>query len=206
MLEVVSRYPVLASCEKEIAAAETILEAAFRAGNKLLLCGNGGSNADAAHIAGELGKGFVKARPLSDEKKAAMRAKCPALDEEALTLLQDALPALPLDAGNALGSAFCNDVEPSLVYAQQVLGLGKPGDVLLALSTSGNSANVVEAAKVAKGLGLLVIALTGETGGRLRELSDVCIRVPAQETYKVQELHLPVYHQICLDIEEKFFG
>lgn len=206
MLDVISRYPVLAACEADILAAEELLIAAFRAGHKLLICGNGGSCADAGHIAGELGKGFVKKRPLSPAKRAAMAHRWPCVDPKVLDTLQDALPVIPLDLGGPLGSAFSNDVSPNLTYAQQVLGLAREGDALLCISTSGNSANIVEAAGVARALGATVIALTGETGGQLYNISHVTIRAPERETYKVQELHLPIYHQICLDIEKALFA
>ena len=205
-MELIHRYPLLAVCEADILAAEELLTDCFRGGGKLLLCGNGGSCADAGHIAGELGKGFVKKRPLSSQKRADMLSRCPALDPLALDALQDALPVVPLSMGGALGSAFSNDVQPDLVYAQQALGLGRAGDLLWCISTSGNSKNVVEAAKVARGLGMRVLSLTGQTGGALLALSDISIRVPETDTFRVQELHLPVYHQICLDIEAAFFS
>ena len=204
--ELIERYPALAGCRVDIENAVDAVEKAYRAGGKLLLCGNGGSCADCEHISGELMKGFLKKRPLGDEKKREMRANYPEIDEAVLDKLQDALPAIPLTSLSALNSAFCNDVDPSLIYAQSVLALGKKGDALIAMSTSGNSKNVVEAAKVAKSLGLCVIALTGMSGGKLKEISDVCICAPECETFKVQELHLPIYHYICAEIEKRFFA
>ena len=151
-------------------------------------------------------KGFMNKRPLSSEQKSKMQGRCDSISSDTLEKLQSALPAIPITSFSALNTAFSNDVEPNLIYAQSVLALGKSGDVLLAISTSGNSKNVVEAARVAKGLGLGVIALTGVGGGMLAGLADVTIRVPESETYKVQELHLPVYHYICAAIEKHFFG
>jgi len=205
MKELLSRYSALAACESDLLAARELLLRCYTAGSKLLLCGNGGSCADCDHIVGELMKGFLKKRPLSAEQKAAMQARCPQLTEDTLSRLQAGLPAISLPAITALSTAFCNDADPALVYAQSLLALAAPGDVLLAISTSGNAANVRHAAQTARGLGLLVIALTGASGGALRELADVCIRVPETETFKVQELHLPVYHWLCAAVESHFF-
>ena len=201
----IQRYPALADCARDIEAAIAATVGCYTAGGKLLMCGNGGSCADSDHIAGELLKGFLKMRPLSDEQIAAMQAACPELGTETVKKLQGGLPAIPLTAMAALFTAFCNDVDPALVYAQQVLALGKTGDVFIGISTSGNAANVAEAAKVAKAQGLTVIGLTGAKGGKLRELADICICVPETETFKVQELHLPVYHCLCAAVEEHFF-
>ena len=204
--ELYSRYPVLEACRDAIEAARQMWIDGYTRGGKLLICGNGGSCADAAHIVGELMKGFLKKRPLSDAQKAAMKARCPALEEEALNRLQCGLPAVALPAFDALNSAFCNDVDPELIYAQPLMGLGRPGDMLLCISTSGNSKNVVAAAKVGKALGLTVLGLTGRSGGTLKELADLCICVPETETFKVQELHLPVYHYLCAETEAHFFA
>ena len=204
--ELIVRYPSLANCQKEIGAAAEMLIDTFKGGGKLLLCGNGGSCADCEHISGELMKGFLSKRALSEEKRAEMKTNCPEIADSVLDSLQAALPAIPLTSFTALTSAFSNDVDPSLVYAQSVMALGRKGDVLIAISTSGNSKNVVEAARVARALGLNVISLTGESGGKLREISDVCICAPERETYKVQELHLPIYHYICAEIEDRLFS
>ena len=206
MNELIERYAVLAVCKEEITAARNILISCYKNGGKLLLCGNGGSCADCEHIAGELMKGFLKMRLLPDELKNEMEQNCPQLDGELLNRLQGGLPAISLTAFTALNSAFCNDVDPELVYAQPLMALAEKNDVLVAISTSGNSKNVVNAAKVAKGLGIKVVALTGASGGVLKELADVCIRVPETETFKVQELHLPVYHFLCAEIEKYFFN
>lgn len=205
VLSLMERYPVLQVCREEIQKAVDLWCKAYENGGKLLLCGNGGSCADAQHIAGELMKGFLKKRPLTGEQKASMQRNYPELDESVPNKLQRALPAVVLSDATVLNSAFANDVDPCLVYAQQTLGLGTAGDVLVCLSTSGSSQNVVEAAKVAKSIGLSVVALTGSSGGRLKEIADVCITVPAVETYQVQELHLPVYHCLCAAVEAHFF-
>lgn len=206
MLEtLIERYPVLANIKDDINnATEKIIEC-YEKGGKLILCGNGGSSSDCDHIVGELMKGFLKMRPLSQEKKAEMLKNCPVLDDETLSKLQGGLPAISLPNISGLNSAFCNDVDPELIYAQSLVSLGNSGDVLLALSTSGNSKNVFAAAKVAKGLGLTVIGLTGKTGGKLKDVCDLCICAPETETFKIQELHLPIYHFLCAKVEEHFF-
>ena len=203
--KLLTRYPALESCAGEIEKAKDMLIACYGRGGKVLLCGNGGSAADCEHIVGELMKGFLSKRPISSRQKAVMQERCPDLCEEMLDKLQLGLPAISLPGLTALNAAFCNDVDPELIYAQSVLALGKPGDILLGLSTSGNAKNVCAAAKVAKGLGLTVIGLTGESGGQLKLLSDTAICVPETETYKIQELHLPVYHYICAAVEQHFF-
>ena len=161
--ELICRYPVLKTCEKEITNAKNILIDCFKNGNKLLLCGNGGSCADCDHIVGELMKGFLLKRPIGEEKKAEMKKNSPTLDENTVEKLQSALPAISLPAFSALNTAFCNDVDAELLYAQALYGLAKEGDVLLAISTSGNSKNVLQCAKVARAVGVRIIALTGET-------------------------------------------
>lgn len=203
--ELLNRYPQLTVCTDELKKVVAVLVDCYQNGGKLLLCGNGGSCADCDHIVGELMKGFLKKRSLSDEQKAEMQKNYPLLDETMLNKLQGGLPAIALPSITALNSAFCNDVDPELIYAQAVLALGNKNDVLIAISTSGNSKNVVAAAKVAKGLGITVVALTGNTGGKLKDCSDILVAVPENETYKVQELHLPVYHYLCAAIEEAFF-
>jgi len=195
----IQRYPPLSACAGDIAAAAKTLEDSFRSGGKLLLCGNGGSAADSDHIAGELLKGFGHARtlPAADAKK---------LGGDLAKNLQGTLPAIPLPQLTALVSAFGNDCDPKYVYAQLTWGLGRAGDVLLAITTSGNSQNVLHAADTAKARGMKVIGLTGATGGKLLAKCDTCIRVPEKETFKIQEFHLPVYHCLCLMLEETFFG
>ena len=203
--ELFERYPSLTACEREIVDARDALISCYENGGKVLLCGNGGSCADCDHIVGELMKGFLKKRPLSAEKRAEMK-KNYAVDDEILDALQAGLPAVSLPAITGLNSAFCNDVDPELIYAQSVLGLANVGDILIALSTSGNAKNVAHAVAVAKALGVTVIGMTGEGGGTLGKEADICIRVPERETFKVQELHLPVYHYLCAAVEEYFFS
>lgn len=204
--ELLSRYSVLNACVDEIESAKNEIIACYKNGSKLLLCGNGGSAADCDHIVGELAKGFLKQRPLSEDKKKQMLSLCPELTLDVLNKLQVGLPAVSLPSFAGLNSAFCNDVDPELIYAQSVLALAKKGDVLIALSTSGNSKNVVAAALLAKSLGVKVIALTGQSGGKLRHIADICICAPETETYKVQELHLPIYHYLCAQAEAHFFA
>lgn len=200
-----TRYPQLEACRSDLESALELLERCYRQGGKLLICGNGGSCADAQHIVGELMKGFLKKRPLSSRQKEQMCTVCPDLPEPLLEELQGALPAISLCQESALTTAFANDVAAEAIFAQQVLGYGRPGDVLLAISTSGNAKNVGCAAQVATAIGLKVIGLTGITGGKLKSLADVCICVPEAETFRIQELHLPVYHALCAQLEEIFF-
>ena len=205
MNELINRYPKLESSKDDIEKAVSVIINCYEKGGKLLLCGNGGSSSDCEHISGELMKGFLKSRPLSQEQKAAMKKKCPLLTGKELSLLQGGLPAISLPSLTALMTAYGNDVSSELCYAQGVLALGVEGDVLFAISTSGNAKNVVAAAKVAKAKGMKVVALTGKDGGKLKALSDVAICVDESETYKIQELHLPVYHYICSEVEKHFF-
>jgi D-sedoheptulose 7-phosphate isomerase len=195
----------LIAAKPDIERAKEAIIKAFETGGKLLLCGNGGSCADCEHIVGELMKGFMRKRELPEEKKLEMIKNADFIDREWLCQLQGGLPAISLPSAAALNTAFCNDVNPELIYAQQLMGLGKSGDVLLCISTSGNSKNVCAAATVGRALGITVIGLTGKSGGRLKEIADICICVPETETYKVQELHLPVYHYICAEAEKYFF-
>ena len=200
------RHPGLAVVREDVHRAFAALRDTFRAGGKLLVCGNGGSAADADHIVGELMKGFMKRRPPSREQASALRRADPAQGEWMADRLQQALPAVALTGHGALATAFANDVAHELVFAQQVFGLGRPGDALLAISTSGNSRNVLYAATAARAGGLRVIGLTGEDGGKLAPMCDVAVRVPARSTPAVQEYHLPVYHAICMMLEEEFFA
>lgn len=205
----IQNHPALSACREEILAARDRLIAAYRQGHRLLLCGNGGSCADCDHITGELLKGFLSPRPLTAEHRAAIAYALPDGDPDAALLaekLQGGLPALSLPAQTALISAFSNDVDASLVYAQLVWAQGQAGDALLCLSTSGNSRNVVLAAKTARAKGMTVIALTGERDSALSALADVTVKAPARETYRVQEYHLPIYHYLCAEVEAAFFG
>ncbi len=203
--DLLKRYPCLSEIKNDIIRASEAIISCYENAGKILLCGNGGSCADCDHIVGELMKGFLKKRPVSDARREEMKAGCPCLEDEIISKLQCGLPAVSLTSMPALNSAFCNDVEPELIYAQSLMALGVKNDVLIAISTSGNSKNVYAAVKVAKALGLKVIALTGASGGRLKELADVCICVPETETFKIQELHLPVYHYLCAETEAHFF-
>lgn len=200
------RYPALLSCRKDIEASAQRIGDSFARGGKLLIAGNGGSAADAEHIVGELMKSFVLPRPLDASLMERMRKIDPQRGALLAQHLQQGLPAIALDGHPALSTAFQNDCEPQLVFAQQVIGYGQKGDALLAISTSGNSENVLYAAIAAKAKGMAVIGLTGSRESRLSALADICIRVPATETYQVQELHLPVYHALCMMWEKRFFG
>lgn len=200
------RYPSLMKIKEDIAAAYEILKDCYEAGGKLLIAGNGGSCADAEHIVGELMKGFVKRRPVTEELAEALRKTDESRGQVLAERLQRGLPAIALTGHAGLTTAFLNDVDGEMAFAQQLLGYGRKGDVFLGITTSGNSANVLYAAVTAKALGMKVIGLTGRDGGKLAALCDAAIIVPEQETYKIQELHLPVYHALCLMLEESFFA
>ena len=192
VIELVERYPNLAPISENVENAINILINCYKNGGKLLLCGNGGSASDCSHIVGELLKGFLKKRPTGS-------------DDEIISKLQCGLPAISLCESTAIFTAFCNDVDPDLVFAQQVYGLGKKGDVLIGITTSGNSSNVLKAMHTAKQIGMETISLTGGNGGKIKALSDICLIVPECETFKVQELHLAIYHCICAAVEGYFF-
>ena len=196
--ELTSRYPVLEAVKGDVLAAYEILRDCYAGGGKLMIAGNGGSCADSEHIVGELMKGFKKQRPVP----ADMREK---LGEDLADHLQGALPAISLAGHAALSTAFLNDVAPDMVFAQQVYGYGNENDVLLAITTSGNSGNVLHAVKVAQAKNMKTIGLTGAKGGKLKEAADTCICVPGSCTADIQELHLPVYHALCAMLEERFF-
>ncbi len=199
------RYPVLASCTSEISAAFDVLEHLFSSGNKLLICGNGGSAADSEHMVGELMKGFMKPRkiPAAD---AAKVEKSGGADGAAVSVrLQGALPAIALTSQVSLNTAVSNDTHAEMIFAQQVYGLGRKGDAVLGISTSGNSRNVINAFIVARALEMKTIALTGRSGGLFGPFVDVVIRVPADNVLEIQELHLPVYHILCVELEDRFF-
>lgn len=201
----IERYPSLAVCREDIMSAYEILRQSYEHGGKLLVTGNGGSAADSEHIVGELMKAFVKKRTLSAEYSQRLIEANAELGPTLALHLQGALPAIALDGHLALTTAYMNDCEPLLCFAQQVNGYGNQGDTFLGISTSGNSKNVLYAATVAKAKGLKVIGLTGAKDNKLAAMADVCINVPATETFKIQELHLPVYHCLCLMLEEYFF-
>ncbi|WP_270203465.1 MULTISPECIES: D-sedoheptulose-7-phosphate isomerase [Lachnospiraceae] len=202
----ISRYPVLECCEDSIIRAYFMLEESYAAGHKLLVAGNGGSAADSEHIVGELMKGFKLARKLDEAISQKLINESEELGKTLAENLQGALPAIALDGHPALSTAYMNDCEPLLCFAQQVNGYGAEGDVFLGISTSGNSKNILYAAVTAHAKGMKVIGLTGAKDSKLDVLSDVCIKVPQTETYMIQELHLPVYHCLCLMLEDRFFG
>ncbi len=201
----IERYPQLAPIRGDIAMVYEMMKDAYASGHKLLVAGNGGSAADSEHIAGELMKGFVKSRTLPEEMVSRLKAVDPGCGAVLAENLQGALPSLALTGQPGLSTAVLNDLDGKFVYAQLLYGYGQPDDVFLAITTSGNSENIYLACVVAKAKGLKVIALTGKTGGKVSRLADASIIVPEQETYKIQELHLPIYHALCLMLEEHFF-
>jgi D-sedoheptulose 7-phosphate isomerase len=194
----IQRYACLSICRQAIEATYNALCISFQQGGKLLICGNGGSASDSGHIAGELLKSFRLPRPIPTEK-------CAQLGEDLSSKLQGALAALSLPDFVAINTAYANDGDPHYHFAQLTWALGNPQDAFLGISTSGNAKNVCLAARVARAKGMKVIGLSGETGGVLKPLCDTCICVPEQETYKIQELHLPVYHTLCAMLERYFF-
>lgn len=202
----VQRYPVLDICKEDIEKAYRILEECYSHDGKLLIAGNGGSAADSEHIAGELMKRFKTPRPVPADFAEKLQEVDSVRGPELAKNLERGLMAIPLVAHEALSTAYINDVDGLGVFAQQLYGFGRPGDVFLGISTSGNSKNVMSATVVARALGLKVIGLTGAKGGELASVADVAIRVPETETFMIQELHLPVYHCLCLMLEERFFG
>ena len=202
----VERYPSLESARNDIVAAYLLLEESYENGGKLLVAGNGGSAADAEHIVGELMKGFKLPRKPEADFAEKLVEENQELGSVLAENLQGALPAIALDGHPALSTAYMNDCEPLLCFAQQVNGYGKSGDVFLGISTSGNSRNVLFAATTAHAKGLKVIGLTGAKDSKLKDMSDVCIKAPQTETYMIQDLHLPIYHCLCLMLEDKFFA
>jgi D-sedoheptulose 7-phosphate isomerase len=206
LLRLAQRYPDIESAIPAVESAIELLRASFRAGGKLLICGNGGSASDSDHIVGELMKGFELKRPIS----ADLRERLTKIDAERgnylADRLQEALPAISLSAHAALTSAISNDTAGDMIYAQQVLGFSSANDVLLGISTSGNSANVLNALHVARAIGVKTLGLTGRTGGLMRDLCDVAICVPYDRTSDIQERHLAIYHSLCIVLELEFFG
>jgi D-sedoheptulose 7-phosphate isomerase len=199
----IDRYPALGEAEKDITLAAEMMVETYKNGGKLMVCGNGGSASDSLHIVGELMKEFAVKRPLSEDMKKALAE---AGDDGYIGAnLQGALPAVSLVGVTALESAYANDAAPDLGFAQQVFGLGNRGDLLLGITTSGNSKNVIYAAKTAKAKGIKTVALTGCGGGKIKDICDCAIVAPADETYKIQEFHLPIYHTLCLVLENEFF-
>ena len=203
--QLIERYPVLASVENEIRTAYQVLERAYTNHKKLLVGGNGGSCADAEHIVGEWMKGFVKKREIPKTMQERLLGLDQELGKQLANGLQSSLRAIAITGHAGLSTAFANDVDPEMTYAQQVNGYGDEGDVLLAISTSGNSKNLIYAALTARAKDMPVVLLSGKDGGKLRAIADVSIVVPNQKTYQIQELHLPIYHALCLQLEDKFF-
>lgn len=203
--DLVTRYPALSGSQNEIEGAAELVIRTAENGKKFLICGNGGSSADSDHIVGELMKGFLHSRSLTEEQKKSLETAGGETGIKMGQLLQQGIPAISLSSPSALNTAFLNDVDPSLIFAQQVTGLGKEKDLLWGISTSGNSKNVVSAVIAAKAFGLKTLGMTGKKESRLSELCDICIRVDETETYKVQELHLPVYHTLCIILENHLF-
>lgn len=201
-----TNYPQLADCKEDIRKTFALMSDCCRQGGLIMTCGNGGSASDAEHIVGELMKGFKLKRPATKEQRESLMSAFP--DEGAYLAdhLQRAIRAVSLVSQTALSSAFANDVAADMVFAQQVFGYGKPGDLLIGISTSGNSRNIVNACKTAKAFGIGTIGITGESGGMLREICDVTIRVPACDTHRVQEYHLPIYHALCAAVEAEMFA
>ncbi len=204
--QLITRFPELERLQQVIELAAGCIADCYLKGGKLLICGNGGSSADSDHIAGELMKGFMLKRETDNEFKKRLISVAAGRGKILSEKLQKGLPAISLSAHSSLVSAIANDSDPDIVYAQQVAGYGKKGDVLLGISTSGNAVNVVDAVIAAKAMDLKVIGLTGESGGQMRLYCDILINVPGSVTYMVQELHLPVYHTICLMVEDTIFG
>lgn len=204
LAELVTRYPALADCEKDIMSVYEILQKCFADGHRLYLCGNGGSASDCEHIAGELLKSFKKCRPLSNDLLDALKMQGDR-GQVLIENLQGGLPTVSLCGHTAFSTAFQNDCDPMFVFAQQVGVWGQKGDVLFTLSTSGNSKNCIYAATVAKAKNMSVVALLGGSGGELKILADASVVAPEKETFKVQELHLPIYHCLCAMLEEEFF-
>ena len=200
------RYPILKTAKQDIINAYLIMEDCYEHDGKLLIAGNGGSAADSEHIAGELMKRFKTPRPVTNEMAERLKSIDSVRGEELARNLERGLMAIPLVAHEALSTAYINDVDGLGVFAQQLFGFGRPGDVFLGISTSGNSKNIMSATVVARALGIKVIGLTGSDGGELAQVADVAVKVPEKETFLVQELHLPVYHCWCLMLEDKFFG
>ena len=195
MSNLTERYPALKSVEDEVQKALDLIIDVYENGGKVLVCGNGGSAADSDHIVGELMKGFMLKREVTDER----------ISENLRCKLQGALPAISLPSQSAILSAYINDVEPDMMYAQLVYGYANENDLVMGISTSGNSKNIVNALKIANAVGAKTLALTGISGGALAEIADVLIGVPEHETYKIQEYHLPVYHYLCAEVEKHFF-
>lgn len=204
--DLITRHPRLAVCREDIQKAYDVLLKCARSSGTILVCGNGGSAADSEHIVGELMKGFLKKRPVGPDLRRRLEKVDPEQGARLAANLQMPIRAVSLTGHISLSTAFNNDVTAACTFAQQVLGFGKTGDVLIGLTTSGNSQNVINAAITARALDMKSIGFTGENGGKLASVTDVCIKVPETETALVQELHLPVYHTICAMLEDVLFS
>ncbi len=201
-----AKYPELSDCKGDVMAAFEMMRDSYRGGGKVLICGNGGSASDSEHIVGELMKGFMSRRPIPETMRSRLIEQFPDDGAYLADHLQGALPAISLVSHTALMTAYANDVAADMVFAQQVYGYGAKGDVLIGISTSGNSVNVIRALQVARAVGMRTIGLTGRSGGKMKGLCDVTIRVPWESTPDVQERHLPIYHALCIMLEEEFFA
>ena len=205
LAQLVQRYPDLADCLDDLGRALDLLAVCYRGGGKVLFCGNGGSAADCEHIVGELMKGYRQPRPLPAAVRQQIEEGLPENGAYLADHLQGALPALSLVSQVGLATAYANDVAADMVFAQQVYGYGRPGDVVVGISTSGNSQNVIHALQVARAMGLTTLGFTGRYGGALKAACDVTIAVPQEDTAAIQEQHLAVYHALCGALEEMFF-
>jgi phosphoheptose isomerase len=204
--QLISAYPELGVCATEIQSAFEILKTCYRTGGKVLTCGNGGSAADAEHVVGELMKGYLLRRPVPESLRTKLMLADAKNGGYIAAHLQGALPAISLVSQSSLLSAISNDTAADMVFAQQVFGYGRKGDVLIGLSTSGHSSNIIHAMRVADALGIHTVAFSGPTGGALKTLCEVCICVPQESTPAIQERHLPIYHVLCAMLEEEFFA
>jgi D-sedoheptulose 7-phosphate isomerase len=204
--DLLNRHPELSLAARDVASGYEIIRSSYEKGGKLLVCGNGGSAADADHIVGELMKQFSRERSIPDSVQSYLVKEFGERGEYLAKNLEGALPAISLNGHSALSSAFANDVDAELIYAQQVVGYGNKNDVLLGISTSGNARNVVAAMLVARSKGMKVIGLVGRDGGEFNKYCDVLINVGGNSTPQIQELHLPVYHTLCEMLEYHFFG
>lgn len=204
--DLIKRFPELQNCRESILTAFETIKQTFCSEGTLFTCGNGGSAADAEHMVGELMKGFMLSREVTSLTKSKLQEQLGDQGLELASKLQEGLPAVSLNGHPSLATAFGNDVDFEMVFAQQIYVMGKAGDVILGFTTSGNSVNVLNALKIANAFGIKTIAMTGKDGGECDNLAECCIKIPETETYKVQELHLPVYHALCLQLEEEFYG
>jgi Phosphoheptose isomerase len=204
--DLIKRYPALEAIKDRILEAGQSMISCYENKGKVLVCGNGGSSSDSDHIVGELMKGFEHRRPIDGQLKSKLLEVGGERGQFLSEKLQVGLPAISLTAPTALITAVANDNDASVIFAQQIVGYGNPGDILIAISSSGNSQNVVDAILVAKAKGVTVIGLTGESGGKMKDICDILINVPEKRTASVQEYHLPVYHALCVMVESYFFG